>query len=500
MRSKRAFINILSSLLLQIITILCGLVIPRMIIGSYGSAVNGLVSSITQFLGYIALLEAGVGPVVKSVLYKPIAENNKDLIQQILKSSENFFRKIAYIFIMYIIALCLFFPILMQEQFNILFTLSLVIIISISTFSEYYFGMTYRLYLEADQKTYIISFIQVSTYILNTIVVVTLIYIGSSIQVVKLTSAFIFILRPLLQNLYVKRKYNISFKNIDKEFNLPQKWDGLAQHIAAVVHNNTDITILILFSNAKIVSVYSVYLLVVNGVKNIILSFSSGMDASFGNMIANNENENLNKNFRIYELFYFTIVTIIFSLTLLLIIPFIKIYTLGITDVNYIIPAFGYLMVIGEFIWSIRQPYNELVKAAGHFKETRNGAWVEAGINIFVSVILVMHFGIIGVAIGTLIAMIIRTFEFMYYSSKYILKRRISIVFKKLIVIILQVVTICLLSVILPAVEITSFFQWFIYAFEIFILSTFIVICSNILVYKEERKGLLNLIKHFKKR
>lgn len=58
MRSKKALKNIISSLLLQLVTVICGLILPRAIIGKYGSNVNGLISSITQFLTYITLLES----------------------------------------------------------------------------------------------------------------------------------------------------------------------------------------------------------------------------------------------------------------------------------------------------------------------------------------------------------------------------------------------------------------------------------------------------------
>ena len=58
MRSKKAIKNIIVSLFQQIVTIICGLILPRAIIGTYGSNVNGLISSITQFLGYITLLES----------------------------------------------------------------------------------------------------------------------------------------------------------------------------------------------------------------------------------------------------------------------------------------------------------------------------------------------------------------------------------------------------------------------------------------------------------
>ena len=107
-----------------------------------------------------------------------------------------------------------------------------------------------------------------------------------NIQIVKLATAFIFVLRPILQMIYVKKKYNIDLKNVKDDYNIKQKWYGLAQHIAYIVYNNTDVVILTVFTNIVEVSVYSIYMLVVSSIKNIVMSFSSGIDAIFGNMIA----------------------------------------------------------------------------------------------------------------------------------------------------------------------------------------------------------------------
>lgn len=59
MRGKIAIKNIYTSLMSQIITIICGFIVPKLIIENFGSSVNGLVNSITQFLAYITLLESG---------------------------------------------------------------------------------------------------------------------------------------------------------------------------------------------------------------------------------------------------------------------------------------------------------------------------------------------------------------------------------------------------------------------------------------------------------
>lgn len=500
MRSKRAIYNIITNLVLQIVVILYGFIVPKIIIQSFGSDVNGLVTSITQFLAYITLLESGIGPVIKATLYKPISKNDNDSIINILYSSERFFRKIAYIFVFYLLLLAIIYPLLVKNEFDYLFTFSLIIIISISTFVEYYFGMTYKLYLQAEQKTYVISFIQILTYIINIIFIIFLAKLNFSIHIIKLVSGLVFIMRPLLQNYYVKKKYNITYNNVDKNYKLRQKWDGLAQHIASVIHNNTDITILTIFSTLSEVSVYSVYLLVLKGVNSLIQSFSNGVDASFGDMIAKGENDALNKKFGMYETIYLTFTSIIYICTFLLIIPFVSIYTKKITDANYVRPIFSFFIVISEFVWAIRLPYSSITLAAGHFKETRRGAWIEAVVNITISIILVKSFGIIGVAIGTLVAMVIRTIEFIYHANKYILNRNINISLKKVSLVVLESIITIFIFNFIPNFNKNTYFAWLIYSIIVLIITGVIILPINIIIYKNEFKNLLHILKKFRKK
>ncbi len=496
MKVKKVLKNIISTFITQIVTILCGFIIPATIIRAYGSNVNGLVTSITQFLAYITLLESGIGPVVKAALYKPIANKNKQEIANILRSTEKFFRTIAYIFIAYIIVLCVAFPAMMQGQFSATFTLSLVIIISISTVAEYYFGMTYKLFLQAEQKTYIVSNIQTITTAMNAGLILILIKFGANIQVVKAVSAMVFVLRPILQNLYVKKKYDINLKDAESGYKLKQKWDGLAQHIASVVHNNTDVAILTIFCDIKEVSIYSVYSLVIKAIENLMKSLISGIDDFCGDLLAKNEKKQLNRFFEAYELGYFSIITIIFSCTLLLILPFISVYTQGVTDVSYYRPVFAYIIVLAEFMYIIRLPYVNITYAAGHFKETRLGAWIEAGTNIIISVILVSKFGIDGVAVGTLIAMTIRAIEFMYHSSKYILERKVWYTIKRLVIVVIEVLLVIGVSGLLPHINITNYFTWALQGIITAVIATIIVLGINVLVYKNDVKDLINILKN----
>ena len=495
MRSKRAIYNIFTNLLLQFIVIVYGFVVPKIIISSYGSNVNGLVSSITQFLAYITLLESGFGPVVKSALYKPIASNDNNMIKNILKTSENFFRKIACIFILYVLFLCLIYPLLVEKKFEWFYTISLIIIIGISTFAEYFFGMTYKLFLQSKQENYIISLIQISTYVISVITIVFLVKVGSSIHIIKLMSGLIFIIRPLIQNWYVKSKYNISFDGVDNKYVLKQKWDGFAQHIAAVIHDNTDFTVLTLFTTLIEVSVYSVYYLVVKGLKSFVQSFTGGIDATFGDMIAKNERDNLNKRFAMYEVLYNTISTILFSCSILLIVPFVTVYTKNVTDANYVRHLFGILIVISEYIWAIRLPYSSITLAAGHFKETRIGAWVECITNIVISIIFVRKYGLVGVTIGTIVAMTIRTIEFVYHTNKYILDRSIWESVKKIMLVVVETLIIIFICKYLPYVDNISYINWIINALMTGIVALIVATSLNYLFFKKEFMDAFNMFK-----
>ena len=129
MRGKRLAANTILSLLLQVTTIVCGFVLPRLILQYYGSEVNGLISSISQFLNIITFLELGVGAVVMSALYKPLAEKDKQLTSEIIASASNFFRGIGKALLVYVVVLIFVYPYIAKSNFDHLYTAVLIVAI-----------------------------------------------------------------------------------------------------------------------------------------------------------------------------------------------------------------------------------------------------------------------------------------------------------------------------------------------------------------------------------
>ena len=496
MRSKNAFYNLVAAVIELIAVTLSSFIVPYQIIHTFGSNVNGLIASITQFLSYITLIESGIGAIGRASLYQPLAQKDDEILSGCVKALELFYRKIAYIFICYVILLALLFPFLVNREFSWIYTSSLVIILAISIFAQYYFGITYQTVIQADQKKYVVSLLQAAITLINMIVIIIMIKLGANVHIVQLCSVIVFAIRPIVYYLYAHRKYNI-LKNIEPRNEvLKQRWDGLAQHLAFFIHKNTDIVILTVLTNIKTVSVYSVYMLPIAGCSKVVNIFSSSLEPAFGNMIARGEISTLKNRVLTCSIISNQIAVILFSTTWIIITPFIQLYTKGITDINYVNPSFGLIMLIAEAFYCVRMPYQAVVYAAGHFKQTRNGAIVEAAVNIILSVILVFKYGLIGVALGTMISMAIRTMQYIWYYHYRLLRQNdgVYVELKKAMITLLEISIIVAVSRQIAAVPASNYLNWFIYSCGVGLICFGVVSVISVLFYKKEIKVLKRII------
>lgn len=491
-RAQKLKLSTISNLLSKIVVMISGIILPRLILVQYGSEVNGLVSSIAQFLSVITFLDLGVGSVVQSALYRPLAKNDMQQISEVLKSARNYFRKIAYVLIFYVILLVIFYPKIVNAiSLDYLSTAVLIIAISISTFAQYYFGLVNELLLNADQKGYIQASSEILVVVLNTIASVVFISLGFSIESVKLFSGLIILIRPLYLAFYIRKNYNIDYNIELRHDPLPQKWSGMSQHVAHTINNNSDIVVLTLLSTLQNVSIYSVYKMVVNAIYLVISSFSTSLQSYFGNFIGNEEYKSLDRSFSFIEWALHTAVTYLYGLTAVLIVPFVLLYTKGVEDLNYNVPIFAFLLVIAKMLISLRTPYQALVFSAGHFKQTQISSIIEATINILFSILFVKWLGLSGVAIGSILAMLYRTFYLVIYLSKNILERPINIFLKNLLVDVIVMVLIVTVGLYLTEFwVIDNFIDWIIVAGILGMIGLGISLVINLFFYRDHLRYL----------
>ena len=221
----------------------------------------------------------------------------------------------------------------------------------------------------------------------------------------------------------MKRKYQLRNVSDTESVAVPQKRDGVIHHLAYFIHRNTDVVILSLFSSLANVSTYTVYHMVIAILEQFLSSVSSGLSGVVGNLIARGEIKQLNQLVDRYESWNNALSTAVATVCAVLILPFVAVYTKGVTDAQYYQPVFAMLLIAGSYGYSIRHPFGCVVSAAGHYKETKAGAVGEVALNLGLSLALVKPLGLVGVALGTFVSMFFRTIYTVVYLSKHILHR-----------------------------------------------------------------------------
>ncbi len=493
MKSKKTLYNILSQFTYEIISFICGLILPRLILSTFGSEYNGMVSSITQFLQYISILTLGISGATRVAIYK--AKGNIEKISRILKATEKYMRKVALALLFYSVILAIFYPFVIHSNYSWINVASLVIIIGIGTFAEYFFGVTNIAFLCANQSKYIYNIILIFTKIVSTVISVILIKTGFSIQVVKLGAAICFAAGPIILNYIIVKKYKIIKKIDGDNVVLEQRKDVMAHSIANIVHDNTDVLLLSIFENVKIVSVYSVYNLVFSGLRKLSSIFTSGLEGAFGDLWARGQKESFSKNFNLFEYLNFVFIIIVFSCTAFLILPFVKLYTSGVNDVNYLVPCYAFLSVFSSAFFCLRTPYLIAVQSAGKYKETKKGAILEATFNLLISLVLIKPLGLVGVTIGTLFANMFRTIQYELYVSKNLVQRSNRKFIEKLIWAIGCFVLIFVFQKILINFEVISWMIWLKMSLYLFAISLFTVFITSFIFYKKDLINGYDLLK-----
>lgn len=421
-RTQSFALNSFFSIVNQFVVMIVGFIIPRLMLTYYGSETNGLVSSIMQFINYFTIVEAGLSGAAIFSLYKPLSDNNIVGINGIVSSAKHYYYQAGFMFTFAVFVLAGVYPLFININSlggnSIRF---LVVMLGAKGFLDFFSLAKYRTLLTADQKMFIISIASTLYTILNAISILLL-----SINRIPITYVYMFSLLPLLLRTFILSRYvkkNYSYIDFNAESNnnaLKTRWDALFQQFVGMAQNSAPPIIATIFLSLKEVSIYAIYNMVISGINGILTIFTSSLSASFGNVIAKGEKETLKKVYHEFEYIYLQVIGVAYSVSYIMLLPFVTIYTKGIQDTNYDLPIISTLMIINGFLYTIKTPQGMLIIAAGHYKETRWRSLFQALILIFGAIILVEPFGLSGIILGAILSNLYRVIDMFFYVPKKI--------------------------------------------------------------------------------
>ncbi len=492
--TNKLYKNIGASLLPQLINIASNFILPSLIIGLYGSQINGLTSTIRTIISYISLVGAGISAAVVQALYLPVAQKNQQQIQGMLKATANMFNRCGWIYIFIVLVVSLAYPLTLNSDISYFTVCMLLVVMSISGASEFFVVGRCRALLFADQKVYVCTTIQAISLLLSLVLAVVMLKLRVSIILVQLAISMVYIFRAFLLSAYVRRNYpQYQFSKETKPIRsaVAKRNDAMIHQLSGLLVLGSQSIILSSFVSLEAASIYAVYNIIFAGLSSICGNINTAITPFLGRTFAVADLNKGRKEFNVVNFSYFVLTILIFAITMTTILPFVSIYTKN-ADISYSYPMFAVLFSATQIFNIFRQPYVAIINVAGHFRETRSRALFESFLCVSCSLIFTKFFGMYGVLIGTGIALGWRCIDMIVYSHKHILDSSCKKSLIRLLGAFAVVFAVYFLSP--KEAEISSYQSWCLYALKIAAITLAIIIPIVLLFERKSLKSLRSFI------
>ena len=456
---KRAAINFIASLIYQITSLFIGLLIPKYYTEVFGSAYNGLNQSASQIMSLLSILQFGIAATAIQQMFRYIAVDDSNKTAALYWETGKQYRKMGYLFLIALLPVIILYPFLIKDEVPYTIIVIFLLFRSISSAMEYFFQAKYSILLIAHNKSYVIYIINIVLLFFSTILHIIVLFTFQNIILYQGVALLSTLLRLIIVSSYIKHHFPyISMKTetsgLVKD---SQRKDALISEIAGMIINSTDLLVLSTFSGLVSASIYSVYSFVTSGIGNVLSSSREAVFAGIGKTYYSDSSEFTNKMDR-FESIYIFLTFYLYSTAILLFRPFIAVYTAKM-DANYLFAGFPVLFILSRILVNVRIPSIIAINTAGHFKQVKKYAVIEAIINVVLSIALVKPLGIYGVLVGTIVGAAYRTPLLIGYTNKEIMRRKSTLYWKKILLWIPIFIVCYLLSILFP-IGSTTLWDW----------------------------------------
>lgn len=493
--TKKSSYNIITDVVGKILLLIISIIIPKLYIDNYGSDLNGLLNSLNGIFVYLNLLEAGIGSASIQALYRPITQKDYHKINEILSATRSYYLRNGFFFLAGLVAVSLGYPSFAHSRINFWTIVLLVILSGAPYIVKFFFQGKYTVLLTADNRLYILNIVTNGVHIVANIIKAVLLIHHVNIILVQGVFACLYLLQVVIIAAYVHNKYKyLSFSEIPDKLALSKSKSALIHEFAYVIFNNTDVLLLTYFANLETVSVYSVYNMIFAQITLLLQSITTGSNSGLGQLMATNH-DRYNRVFENFEYTFQCLACFVLISVGVMTPSFVKLYTIKATDANYLLPGLALLFTEIQILSLIRWPGVGSIKAAGMFKETQYRALIEVFINIVLSIILIRKFQIYGVLLGTITALLYRTFDVIVFTRKYILKTRIrGAIIKAGVLLILS--TVIMLAETRVNITCNSYFTFVIKGCIVFGLNILLFVLYSLLTNYRGFTSMLRLVKN----
>lgn len=408
-RVHKSMLNAEVNLLFYFLSLFLTFFSRKIFLDNLGVEFMGLTGTLNNILGYLNLSELGISACIGYFLFKPLQTDNREEIQNILSLLGYLYRWIGGIIMGGAFVVSLFFPLIFKEAALNLPIIYFAFYSFLGSSLIGYFINYRQILLSADQKNYLVAIYYQSARLVKLALQIYLAYTYKNLYVWVAIEFLFSIIGCIILNWKINKEYPWLKVDIRQGRHLLKEYPEVMTKTKQVfIHKIKDFVLvksdelfIFLFVSLKMVAFYGNYMIIISKLISMFSSITGSVGASVGNLVAEGDKPHMLKVFWEYTTIQHTIAAILsFSLYTLLE-PFIS-HWIGseyIMDNRILI-----LLVIYIYITNSRNSVDSFNYAHGLYADVWS-AWAELGINITITIICGLQWGIIGILLGKLVSL-----------------------------------------------------------------------------------------------
>lgn len=409
-RTSKSIKNATAAIMVQLMTTIIAFVTRTALIKTLGIKIVGLNGLFTEVISILSLTEMGVGTAIVYNLYRPLAEKNYEKINQLM----NLFRRVYIgITLATLIIGTTLIPVIQYlikgVDYPIEYIRLIYLLFVIQTAATYLFSYKTSL-LNADQKTYIVSIVQLAVR-----------FVGMTASVAFLVMTHNFI-AYLVINIIVNLAINAAASFIvDRKYPYLKRGAALPKEeskevfanvknlfiksLSGRITNSTDNILISTLVSTIQVGYYSNYAMFLNVMKQISTQLSGSITGSLGNLVVTESSEHCDLVLRKIT-YLFHMAASVTGLGMLACLSIVIELWLG---PEYVLgAAIVFIIVLNMYMEFVTRPLWAIMNVSGLFRQDKNISILGSALNLLVSILLGIKAGIVGIFIGTLCTYIVQ--------------------------------------------------------------------------------------------
>lgn len=418
MRTKKALINSSANILCFIIAFIPSLIIRKIFLDTLGSDILGLNSLYNNIIGWLSIVELGVGTAIIYSLYKPFADNDRSQIRAYIRFYGKFYRSVGFVILIIGLIITPFLKYFIKENIDLKLVSIGFILFLLNSFISYMFS--HRLcILNVAQEEYKVTIGTTISKLVITLIQFFMLKIYPSFLLFIIIQIVVNLIYFITINMYISKRY--SWLNEGKESLEEATSKKLLKNVRAMfmhkigdlVVNSTDNIVISKFVGLGALANYSNYQMVITACQTVVSRGLMGLTASIGNMLSTeNKEKAYNVHKRVFFLNFWAVSFIVISLYNTL-----NQFIGMVFGEQYLLDSLTFaIILINVYFASMRGSVEQFQSGSGNFYQDRYAPIIESIINFVSSIILVNYIGIAGVFIGTLIS----NFTVVFWTKPYV--------------------------------------------------------------------------------